>query len=321
MTQKKANNSSQTSYDVDEKYKREYIGPLHPPPVQEKYRKEYIGNATDEKKKDRGPYIIVRGQRMYLNEMKPIRTNFRYKIHNRNGRIALNLYKEIYQYIHDLPNPSNDIDFISQPIQKQFLFELVKSIENITSDKDDQARIAISLVQHIPYDYLELKYSSRYNVSFNRFPYEVLFEMKGVCNAKSRLLAFLLKELGFGVALFNFKREKHVAVGIKCTIPATCGFRGTKYTFIESTSVAEIGDSNKTYHGSIRLISMPEIIKICDGKEFDAIPDLEWFLNKRDIYPSNVTHEKSNVGTLLLWAFFILLLILIVLWMNGYIRF
>jgi|GEM_PF-3750234 len=58
MAQKKSDNFSQNAYDLDEKSKREYLGPTHPgpthpPPVQEKYRKEYVGNV--EKKLDREP--------------------------------------------------------------------------------------------------------------------------------------------------------------------------------------------------------------------------------------------------------------------------
>jgi len=37
----------------------------------------------------------------------------------------------------------------------------------------------------------------------------VLYEDKGVCGEKSLLLAYLLRELGYGVVLFEFKPENH----------------------------------------------------------------------------------------------------------------
>ena len=52
-----------------------------------------------------------------------------------------------------------------------------------------------------------------------KYPYEILYENKGVCSDKSRLLACLLKELGFGCVLFVYNSENHEAVGIKCPIP------------------------------------------------------------------------------------------------------
>lgn len=95
--------------------------------------------------------------------------------------------------------------------QKNSLNELVRQIKLLTANKDDQARIAISLVQNIPYDYSKLG-----TVSTNvRYPYEVLYENTGICEEKSLLLTYLLRELGYGIVLFEFKQENHMAVGIK----------------------------------------------------------------------------------------------------------
>jgi hypothetical protein len=280
MTKKKDDNSSQTSYVVDEKYKREYVSPAHPPPVQEKYRKEYVGNATNEKKEDRGPYFVLRGKKVYENEMKPIWRHLKYDIGSFKRNIPFAVYEDVDRFIGDLSKPSKDLDYfyISQPFQRKYLLRLVDAIKKITSNEDKQARIAISLVQNIPYDYVEMTLRQR-KIAFDKFPYEVLYEIKGVCNEKSRLLAFLLKELGFGVALFNFKRENHMAVGIKCTDPANYESKGTKYAFIEATGPTAIGDIDRMYRGYIQLISMPDVTKICDGKTFSnkISPDFEEF--------------------------------------------
>ena len=77
------------------------------------------------------------------------------------------------------------------------------------------------------------------------------------------LLASLLRDLGFGVALFEFKSEQHMAVGIAC--PAGYDYAGTGYAFIESTETSIITDSNGTYAGIGRLSSTPVVIPIASG--------------------------------------------------------
>ncbi len=77
--------------------------------------------------------------------------------------------------------------------------------------EDDQAGIAISLVQKIPYDY-EKMYRCGWTCQGRtfvsgippRYPYQVLYDGRGVCGEKSSLLALLLKEFGFGVVLLEF---------------------------------------------------------------------------------------------------------------------
>ena len=55
----------------------------------------------------------------------------------------------------------------------------------------------MELVQNLDYDYNKAE-----NINFQvRFPYEVLYDGKGVCKEKSLLLIKLLSKLGYGVAL------------------------------------------------------------------------------------------------------------------------
>ena len=140
-------------------------------------------------------------------------------------------------------------------------------IKNLTRNKDDQARIAISIVQHIPYDKereLELN-------NHSLFPYEVLYNYKGICGDKSLLLALLLRELGFGVAIFEFEKENHRAVGIKC--PRQYSYMNSGYCFVETTRPEIITYYKSDYVGVGKLTSQPEIIKISDGLSFDSVKE------------------------------------------------
>jgi hypothetical protein len=64
-------------------------------------------------------------------------------------------------------------------------------------------------------------------------PYIILYRNTGICD-KSILLAAILKELGFDIALFYWKDISHLAVGIK--VPEQYGNFNSSYAYIESTN-------------------------------------------------------------------------------------
>jgi len=166
--------------------------------------------------------------------------------------------EEIHQYY---------LKYINEPDQKKTLDSLVNSIKSTSFTKDDQARIAISLVQNIPYDYTRL-----YTVTGStRYPYQVLYENTGVCGEKSLLMAYLLRELGYGVVLFEFKSENHMAVGIKS--PSQYSYKNSGYAFIEPTAPTIITDSQGDYVGAGKLISTPQIYQISDGNSMTSISE------------------------------------------------
>jgi len=155
--------------------------------------------------------------------------------------------------------------FVDEPVQRSAIAGLANEIRGATGSSDDQARIAVALVQAIPYDYA----TSRSGTVRTRYPYEVLYQDTGVCGEKSLLLAGLLKELGFGVALLSFGPEKHMAVGVRA--PAQSGYRGTGYAFVETTQPTIITDAEETYVGAGRLTSTPEVILIAEGKAIGSL--------------------------------------------------
>lgn len=156
-------------------------------------------------------------------------------------------------------------DFILKSLdnsaQKPYLDKLVTRIKSESSNSEEQAKIAIRMVQKIPYDYDGL-----YGTLEGRMPYEVLYDMRGVCGEKSPLLAYILRELGFGVAIFEFDIEGHESVGIRCS---SCDYKNSGYCFIESTSPTIPTDSEGEYLGAGKLGTPSEIINIADGKSLD----------------------------------------------------
>jgi len=158
--------------------------------------------------------------------------------------------------------------FIDHEKQKELLLPLINKIKEKTSNKDDQARIVISLVQNIPYDYP--KENLNYGDFDERYPYQVLYEMKGLCGEKSKLLVFLLRELGFGVSFLSFPDELHQVVGIKC--PDKYSVHNTGYCFIEPTE-PQITTNNQIDYKGIKLTKKPEVLVISEGLSFDSVSE------------------------------------------------
>ena len=187
------------------------------------------------------------------------------------------VYKGLNDYLASLTrnityydDPPTTKDFIIRDLdqnhQKIVLMSLVNYIANFTEDKDDQARIAVSMVQNIPYDDIGLE-SGLLN---SKYPYEIVYTKTGVCGGKSVLLTFLLRELGFSVVIFEYEQDSHRAVGIKCSYEYS--YNGTGYCFVETTAPSIITDSDKEYEGVGKLSSY-ELIFICDGLSFDSVSE------------------------------------------------
>lgn len=205
------------------------------------------------------------------------------------------VYGGLNNYLDDIPDtisyyeyerPPSTEDFILKEIdnevQNKYMEPLVEMIKNLTDDKNEQARIAIRMVQHIPYDDYEIA---------GRLPYEVIHDMTGVCGSKSNLLAYLLRELDFGVAVFEFEKENHRTIGVKCS---SCDYENSGYCFIETTVPTIPTDSEIDFPGFGKLSSPSEIIIISDGysldlskecedaNELDELDDKGKYLDKRD---------------------------------------
>lgn len=211
----------------------------------------------------------------YFNNPKNVVLN--YTLRGEEGEIPFTLYFGVYDYVKKLPRSISyhgdevplrsdfKLSKIDDEIQRQALLPLVVRIQNLApNSKEDQARIAISLVQNIKY--LEPEESpvlNGYLLRVARFPYQTFYEEAGSCEGKSELLAFLLRELDYGVALFYYFEENHEAVGIRC--PVKESLENSGYCFVETTSPSILGDDGGIYLGTGKLYSSPEVVVINEG--------------------------------------------------------
>ncbi len=215
----------------------------------------------------------------YSNESKLVILNYvldgeefslEFEVDSGVSNYLASLPRSIKYGIEEIPQR---IDFklmkIDNELQKNFLMPLVVEIQNLAPDsREDQAKIAISLVQNIPYlepEAVSVLFEGNL-LRISRFPYQVLYDLAGSCEGKSELLIFLLRELGYETSLFYYGEENHEAVGIKCPLENSLYGRG--YCFVETTMPSPIAYSEGRYLGllgSNKLLSNPEIIFINEG--------------------------------------------------------
>ena len=209
-------------------------------------------------------------------EGNPRQVPLTYTVQGDWNKVYMTVYDDLNRHLNTLsrsyycdptcPSASDiDLKMINEESQSKQLKELVKFIREQEKNPDDRARMAISLVQHIPYDYDALGDSTHRE----RYPYQVLADQKGLCGEKSKLLASLLKDLGYGVALLNYPEQNHQAVGIKC--PTEYSVDGSGYCFVEATRPTIVTDSTGDYRGVGKLSPHPTITPISDGREFKGV--------------------------------------------------
>ncbi|MCX6747017.1 MAG: hypothetical protein NTU63_02685 [Candidatus Pacearchaeota archaeon] len=210
----------------------------------------------------------------YEGESKQI--NLKYVLRGEEYIMNILVYKKLYDYVSKL---SRSIDYsageepslldfklmkIDEIQQRQLLLPFVTKIQNIASNKEDQARIAISIIQNIPFGSSNKTFKfGNSEMEYSRYPYEVLYDMEGICGEKTELLIFLLRELGYGTAFIHYQSENHEAVGIKC--PIKYGVDNTEYCFVETTGPSIITDDETEYSEFGKLSSVPEIVEVSNG--------------------------------------------------------
>jgi hypothetical protein len=209
-------------------------------------------------------------------QTNPKNISLDYVLRGEKGEINFTVYQGMYDYLSKVPRsiyytgnetPSR-ADFklknMNEEEQRELLLPLVVKIQEITRNKNDQMRIAISLVQNIDFGF-----SNKTNlfigngINYSRYSYEVLYDEQGICGEKSALLAFLLREIGYNVSLFYYAQENHEALGMAC--PISESFDKTGYCFVETTGPAILSDDSIEYVDGVTLDSEPQIMELSEG--------------------------------------------------------
>lgn len=165
-----------------------------------------------------------------------------YVLKGKKKSITINVDSDIYDTIYNIPRlpcptctslAERDRVIITEPDQKAALAPLVAAIQAAARKPDDQARIAVSLTQKIPYDDAKNALITSGHSTHLRYPYEAIYDNLQICSESSYLIAFLLSELGYAAGVFVFPDASHDTAAIKC--PMKYSYKNTGYCFIEAT--------------------------------------------------------------------------------------
>ena len=149
-------------------------------------------------------------------------------VNGKKKSVTINVDSDTYNYIYNVPRltcnqipgctniTERDRTIINEATQKTALAQLITAIRAKTKKADDQARLAISIVQKIPYDTAKSDAIERVDDTHFRFPYETIYDNQQVCGESSYLIAFLLAELGYASGVFIFPDAGHDTAAIKC---------------------------------------------------------------------------------------------------------
>ncbi len=226
----------------------------------------------------------------FLEPTNPKQATFQWEHDNKRYELTMTLYKSIDDYYGEQPKKYSYTGtqpqdweqqyyemFINVPKEDNTFSKLASELEamgerNNLSD-DEIVDLTVAFIQSIPYD--EAK---SVNDSFlARYPYEVLYDKKGVCSEKSFLGALLIKEMDYGVSLFSFEEAKHMVMGVKC--PEQYDSYDSGYCFTELTTpgwkvgvedfqdIEAITSTSKT--PSLREV--PQIYEVADGKTYHGV--------------------------------------------------
>jgi len=236
--------------------------------------------------------------------------SLKYLLDGEEDYINFTVYKGLTDYLSSLPSSISyfgeerlfRVDFkfkrINEQKQREFLLPLVSEIQNRAFDKEDQFRIAVSLVQNIPFGFSGKNISVLNGeiVNYSKYPYEVLYDYRGVCGEKSELLAFLLREIGYKIVLFYYPLENHEALGVGCPLRASGD--GSDYCFIEASGPSIVTDNEIEYVGGIKLKSNPEVMMISEGislsKNLQEYDDAYEFKKLRSILERGARLDSSE---------------------------
>lgn len=199
--------------------------------------------------------------------------SYYYFIENSRKSISLTMYGGLAENLSDLRGsslPGSDKEVITRLLanqhQDEYLKPLIESIAKRSPAPDDPAKIAISLVQHVPFTR-----NQPFNASSGwLYPYETLYRNAGSSADKSILAAYLLKELGYDTVVFEFPGS--MAVGVRCS--PEYDFYDSGYAFIEPTVPTIITYVPESRYGGFSVSAPLRIIAVSDGKRpMDVSPE------------------------------------------------
>lgn len=181
------------------------------------------------------------------NTTGTIEVDYEWNYGESNWTYELKIPKSAYEYYKtvDRKKIKNYSYYVTDPSDDEYMAALADKFKEAAEKESysdlDMVKNIIFFVQSL--DYVDDKVGTGYD-EYPKFPLETLADEGGDCEDSAILLASLLRELGYGTVLIQFK--DHMAVGVKGeeSIPGSYyEVDGVRYYYVETTSTGwGIGD-------------------------------------------------------------------------------
>lgn len=172
----------------------------------------------------------------------PKLVTFSWKYDDRPYSLTLTLHQSVYGYYRSEPKgillgkEEEGLEkYLGLPAEDATIKELAVSISTLAAQnnlsEEQKVELAVAFVQSIPYD--DQKAVGE-GAQTPRYAYEVLYDNSGICSEKSFLAYTLLREMGYGTAVFAYPNENHMNIGIEAPIEYSTDQTG--YSMVETTN-------------------------------------------------------------------------------------
>ncbi len=179
---------------------------------------------------------------VFAEPMDPKVAVFNWEYDSRPYSIELILYDNIYRFYGDQPKgvligrEEDGLTKYLNPLEDDgTIKELVASMRALVAQNglsDEEAvELAVTFVQSIPYDFDAVGTD---DARMPRYAYEVLYDNLGICSEKSYLAYAMLREMGYGAAVFSYPKENHLNIGVQSPLEHSTDRTG--YSVVETTN-------------------------------------------------------------------------------------
>lgn len=158
--------------------------------------------------------------------------------------ITLNLDYNVYKYYHSLDRYYEVEDFDQYYIDDFYSKQAVEVIVDNLKDLQRQAGYSDAQIVAEAINFVQSNITYQYDIDgtgqteFPKYPLETLFDKTGDCEDSAMLLASIIEEMGYGVALLHYPGQ-HLAVGALGGSGVTgtyYNYNGRNYFYIETTA-------------------------------------------------------------------------------------
>ena len=167
---------------------------------------------------------------------------FNWDYESRPYSIELTLHQNVYRFYGNQPKgvlvgreEDGLAKYLSPPKGDDTIKELVASISTLAAQNDlsdeEAVELAVAFVQSIPYDF---ETAGTDGARTPRYAYEVLYDNRGICSEKSYLAYTMLREMGYGAAVFTYPKENHMNIGVQSPLEHSTDRTG--YSVVETTN-------------------------------------------------------------------------------------